>query len=237
MVSIWNRPILSTLLNKAEVHHLRDKPQCLKMRGQRPLTSLSITPRAILYKAHNLFPRVPSSMWVFRDRSWGLHIYPAPGTMAQTGSSRGTECWGRGQVCVQLPTSICKGAEMLGAQTALYTSRQSPPLGKESWQTALYVLQGATFMETRKEKQATPPEPSVHFPVCLLFRTKMLEQIYTSKCTQEVGQLNMSTRPTGCSVQGTKSSINPLNWMAKHCLHPMELPTPALLQSCTAARL
>lgn len=141
------------------------------------------------------------------------------------------------RVCVQFPTSICKGAEMLGAQTALYTSRQSPPLGKESWQTALYVLQGATFMETRKEKQATPPEPSVHFPVCLLFRTKMLEQIYTSKCTQEVGQLNMSTRPTGCSVQGTKSSINPLNWMAKHCLHPMELPTPALLQSCTAARL
>jgi len=78
------------------------------------------------------------------------------------------------QACVQLPASVSKGAEMLRVQTALYTSQQNPHLGKESWQTALYVLQGATFMETREEKQATPPEPaepSVHSPVCLLFQT------------------------------------------------------------------
>lgn len=57
------------------------------------------------------------------------------------------------------------------------------------------------------------------------FRLKTLEQIYTSKCTQEVGKLNMNTRPTGCSVQETENGINPLNWRPKHRLCPVELPS------------
>jgi len=46
----------------------------------------------------------------------------------------------------------------------------------------------------------------------------------------------MNARPTGCRDQGTESGINPLNWIPKHCLCPLELPTgvpsPSFCRAC-----
>lgn len=163
MASVQSRPTLTAALCKAQLHRSWVRPRHLNTCSQRSPSALDktlvpLSEHAVPSQVYTSLlthsccpqpqgtPRQPQASWVERK---GTHMRP-------------------------VSRDASEGAGVLGIQTAFHTSQQSPRLGEESWQTALCLLEGATFIGTREEKRATPPEPagpSVHSPVCLLFQT------------------------------------------------------------------
>lgn len=126
----------------------------LNIHGQRALSFLGVTPHAIC-RSTRLTPCLGGS-------SWGSAI-PLP--LGHSG-------------CREEPSveeeegALPKEQSHWSTGGALELSKGS--CGKGGLADSIVCAARATFMETRQERQATPPEPaepSVHSPVCSLFQT------------------------------------------------------------------
>lgn len=154
MASMWNRSVLTTLFYETEVHQW-DKPWGLNIHGQRALSSLGVTLHAIC-RSTRLSPCLGGSSW----QALGLSIPPAPGAQRLLGAPS-VEEEERALPMEQSPWSTGGALELRKASC-----------GKGGLADSIVCAARATFMETRQETQATPPEPaepSVHSPVCSLF--------------------------------------------------------------------
>lgn len=145
MANMWNRSVLTALLNKSELHQLWDKLWCLNIHGQRALPPLGVSLGAIC-RSTRLSPCLCQPCLCsapLLGQALGLrpHSCPCPG------AHRG--CREEEGACVQLPTSAPKGAELLQHRRCRHRG-----LG---WQTALCELLGP---HSRKQGEREASDPS-----------------------------------------------------------------------------
>lgn len=152
---------------------------CLNTQGQRTLSSLGVSLHAICRSTrlsqHLPFPVplfIPTPGAAPPGRPWGSAIPPVPAPGAHRGSREEPSVEEEEGARVQLPRSASKGAETLEHRRP-FTAQQSPPVGREGWQTALYVLQGPhSWKQGKRGKRPLQSQQSRLFiPICLPFQT------------------------------------------------------------------
>lgn len=223
--------------------------RCLNIHGQRTLSSLGVTLHAIC-RSTRLSPCLPFPVPLFipipgvapPGRPGGSAIPPVPAPGAHRGSREEPAMEEEEGARVQLPRSASKGAETLEHRRP-FRAQQSPPVGREGWQTALYVLHGPhSWKQGKRGKRPLQSQQSrlfISLFVCS-FRLKRLSRFTQVSALKKWA--NWVWTQGQLAAVSKKQKIVLIPWIGDQSTAraPWSFPVgspPVLLRGCTVGRL